>query len=274
MNAPKLLLGTGAACLLASHVHAQNAVPTQTLQPSKPWIVHYDDTECYAERTYGTAENPLILGLRPSPGADSYELLLAVKRPAPKYAQQLSGTVDFGKGPIKAWLLRYGLKDASYRVDKFRIDAQTITQATTASNVAFRTGDNVTTSLTLSAVPGVITALDKCNEDLRRFWNMTDDTEKLIAQPAVGDVRHVFTDRDYPDEAGNLEGEAQFLLLVDERGGIGACYVTKPSGIPAFDGMGCQVIRERAKFKPARNKDGKAVRSAVVTPPVIWRYDW
>ena len=272
MIAPKLLLGAAAGCLLASQIHAQGAVPTSPLQPSKPWIVHYDDTECYAERTYGTGENSVILGLRPSPAADNYELLLALKRPGPKYAQQLSGSVDFGKGPIKAWLLRYALKDAAYRVDKFRIDAKTITQATTAPDVAFRIGGNATINLTLSAVPGVITALDKCNEDLRRFWNMSDDTEKLIAEPAVGDVRRVFTDQDYPDEAGNMEGEAQFLLLVDEKGGIGACYVMKPSGIPAFDGMGCQVIRQRARFKPARDKDGKAVRSAVVTPPVIWRY--
>lgn len=273
MHAIRLLLSAGAACVLSSQVLAQSAVPAEPRVPSKPWVVHYEDAECYAERTYGPADNPVILGLKPSPAGDSYELLLATKRPAPQYAQQLSGTVDFGKGPIKAWLLRYGLKDKSYRIDKFRIGSPAIGQAATAPNVAFRIGSSTAETLTLSAVPGVIDALDKCNEDLRKFWNMTDDTKSAIAQPAVGDVRGVFTDRDYPDEAGNLEGEAQFLLLVNERGEVSGCHVLKPSGIPAFDGMGCQVIRERARFKPARDARGKPVRSAVTTPPVIWRYD-
>jgi hypothetical protein len=33
------------------------------------------------------------------------------------------------------------------------------------------------------------------------------------------------------------------------------------------------VIRHRAKFTPARGKDGKPVRSSYVTPPVVWRMD-
>lgn len=271
MIAARLMLGASAACLLSSQICAQATAPPQPLEPSKPWVVHYDDTECYAERSYGTAENPIILGLRPSPAGDNYELLLAYKSPAPKYAQQLSGVVDFGRGPVKAWLLRYAMKDQPYRIDKFRIDAGTISQAATAANVSFRIAGKTAQSLALRAVPGVLSALDTCNKDLRKFWNMTEETQALVAEPAAGDVRHVFNDGDYPDEAGNLEGEAQFLLLVDEKGGVAACHVRKPSGIPAFDGMGCQVIRQRVHFKPARNRAGNPIRSSVVTPPVIWR---
>jgi hypothetical protein len=35
--------------------------------------------------------------------------------------------------------------------------------------------------------------------------------------------------------------------------------------------MGCQVIRKRAKFTPARDAAGKPVRDSYVTPPVAWR---
>lgn len=271
MSVARLLLGVGGACVLSSQTFAQGSAPSQPIEPSKPWVVHFDDTECYAERTYGTEQDPVVLGLRPSPAGDTFELLLALKRPSPRYAQQHSGMVDFGKGPIKAWLLRYGVKDQSYRIDKFRIDAKTMNQATTASDVSFRVDGTTEHRLALRAVPGVLTALDTCNKDLRKFWNMTDDTKGTIAESAVGDVRHVFSDRDYPDEAGNLEGEAQFLLFVDERGGVAACHIVKPSGVPALDGMGCQVMRQRARFKPARDSKGKPVRSAVTTPPVIWR---
>ena len=270
MNVQKALLGVGAACLLSQNLLAQPAVQPQALSPIKPWVVHGDDTECSAERTYGTANDPIILALRPSLERDTYELMLASKRPGPQLAQQLSGTVDFGKGPVKAWLLRYGLADKSFRIDKFRIDAPAIAQSATASNITFRISGDAAVALKLSAVSGVISALDKCNEDLRKFWNMTDATKTKIATAAVGSVRRVFTDGDFPAEAGNLEGKAQFLLLISERGDVSACYVLKPSGVPAFDGTGCQVIRQRARFKPARDAHGNPLRSSVVTPPVIW----
>ena len=66
------------------------------------------------------------------------------------------------------------------------------------------------------------------------------------------------------------EGKAQFLLLIDESGKVAGCDVLVASGVPAFDVMGCQVIRDKAKFSPAREAKGAAVRSTVVTPPVKW----
>jgi protein TonB len=68
-------------------------------------------------------------------------------------------------------------------------------------------------------------------------------------------------------------GKVQFLLLIDEQGKVASCDVMSPSGIPALDAMGCQVIRQRAKFRPALGGDGTPIRSAVVTPPVIWTMD-
>jgi len=268
MKAPKYLAAMAVLSVQAP-VHAQTA---PVLQPIKPWVVHFDDTECYAERTYGTSADPVILGFRPSPSGNSYELLLAHKRPAPKFAQQLEGSVDFGGGPTKAWLLRYATPgDEPYRVDKFRIDARAMAQASTAATVGLHVAKGPAERFALLSMPGVLATLSKCNEDLRRYWNMTEVGEKSIATPARGDVRRVFTDKDYPDEASTEEGEAQFLLFIDEKGAIAACHVLKPSGIPAMDGMGCQVIRQRARFKPAMDAQGKSMRSSVVTPPVIWR---
>jgi TonB family protein len=128
-------------------------------------------------------------------------------------------------------------------------------------------------SFSLAAVPDLLKTLQDCTADLQHYWNMIDPEQKKIAAPAVGDVRKVFTSDDYPSEAlkENQEGKAQFLLFVDEQGKIPACYVLQPSGIPALDGMGCQVIRQRAKFKPAIDTAGKPIRSIVITPPVIGR---
>jgi periplasmic protein TonB len=60
------------------------------------------------------------------------------------------------------------------------------------------------------------------------------------------------------------------ILLINEAGKVAGCDVLTPSGIPALDIMGCQVIRSRAKFTPAVDANGKPVRSTVVTPPIVW----
>lgn len=67
------------------------------------------------------------------------------------------------------------------------------------------------------------------------------------------------------------EGDAQFLLLIDENGKVAGCHVLIASGVPALDAMGCSVIRNRARFKPAVDSAGKPTRSTVVTPKVSWR---
>jgi protein TonB len=83
----------------------------------------------------------------------------------------------------------------------------------------------------------------------------------------------LFDASDYPAEAvkHEQEGSAQYLLLIDEHGSVSGCHVTKASGVPVLDAMGCQVFRQRAKFKPAVDSKGIPVRSAVKTPPIEWK---
>jgi TonB family protein len=276
MNAPKMMMGAAAALLLPASIQAQVASPAApALQPIKPWVVHFDDTECYAERTYGTPADPVILGFRPSPDGDTYELLVARRQKSGRYAQQLKGSVDFGQHPIKAWLLRYGVKESGYTVDKYRLEKSEMGAAATAPTVLFRNEARSDERFTLVAMPEVLKTLDRCNDDLRHYWNMTPSEQDRIAKPAVGDVRRFFNAGDYPDAAmdQDQEGSAQFLVFVNEKGGVAACHVLKASGSAALDGMGCQVIRERARFKPAYDAKGQPIRSSVVTPDVVWRIE-
>jgi TonB family protein len=258
------------AIAAAAHADAQ-----QPLQPVKPWLIDYDVAECHAERAYGNAADPITLAIRPSPTAETYELLVARRRPGPHFAEELEGSVDFGRGPIKAWLLRYGVKDPTLSIDKFRITAAEMAQARSASAATFHIKGGSDVSFALRAMPDLLAGLEKCTINLQQYWNMLPKDQHIIAAPAMGDVREAFTSEDYPDEAmqRNQEGSAQFMLFIDEKGAVAACQILKPSGAPALDGMGCQVIRQRAKFKPALDTSGKPVRSTVVTPPVTWIID-
>lgn len=248
------------------------AQPVQPLQPLKNWVVDYAEAMCTAAREYGDPENPITFGIRPAPTGETYELLIGRNRAGPAYAEEMEGSVDFGRGPMTAWMLHYGSNSKKHDVYQFRISAADMAQARSASTITFRAKGGPDTSFILRSMPALLDGLDKCTADLKRYWNMDGRDNGTIAIPAKGDVRSAFTPNDYPNEAiaRRQEGTAQFLLLIDEKGGVAGCHVQKASGVPVLDAMGCQAIRERAKFTPAMSSTGKPVRSTVVTPPVRW----
>src|SRR6185503_11147309 len=75
------------------------------LEPIGKWDLDYGEAQCIAVRDYGSAENPISFAIRPAPNGETFELLIARKTSGPRFAQELEGSVDFGGGPNKAWLL-------------------------------------------------------------------------------------------------------------------------------------------------------------------------
>jgi TonB family protein len=254
-----------------AHTAPNDAGPV--LQPVKPWIVDYADAQCAAGRDFGEVAKPITLVIRPMPKGDTYELQLIRKKPGAASAEEDQGSVDFGTGPITASVLHFGNVAEKLDIFQYRITAAQMEQARPASAVTFRNAHGPDVSLSLSNMPALLTRLAECNNDLQRYWNVDNKGPVKASQPSRGDIRQVFTSDDYPADALNAqnEGTAQFLLLIDTSGKVASCFVLKPSGVPLLDAMGCQVIRKRAKFTPARDAAGNAVRDSYVTPPVSWR---
>jgi TonB family protein len=244
--------------------------PGAPLQPLKPWVLDYDETQCLALHEFGSARNPITLAIRPAPNGETYELLVMRQFSGPLYAEEVKGTVDFGNGPIKAWVLHYGKKTDIYQ---FRISAAEFAQARSASVVRIYTEGSPVAKFALQSMPELISGLDKCTADLQRYWNMTREQQSKLSVPAKGDVRTIFSSEDYPAEALSRreQGTGQFLLLINEGGRVAGCQVLKATGVPVLDAMGCDVIMKRAKFTPARDHEGKPIRDSYVTPLITWR---
>jgi TonB family protein len=259
-----------AASLLFSSAAIAESVE---LQPTDSWVLDYAAAECLAYREYSQAGKKLVLAIEPSPTMDSFEIAVLRDRSGPFYAEELQGSVDFGNGRVDAWLLHYG--HAKQDVYRFRISAAELDQARSAPSVRLKADSSRDFTFSLSNVPALLDELAACNRDLIQYWNVDGERDGKIAVPAKGDVRSVFSANDFPQQAldRRQQGDAQFLLLIDEQGKIAGCHVLKPSGVPVFDAMGCEVIQERAKFKPAMDSAGKPLRSAVVTPLVRWRLE-
>ena len=257
----------------AAAAQAQTSA-TSGLEPINKWVVHYDDTECYAERTYGPTTDPTTFGIRPATMGGSYELFLAHPGSAPRFAEQIQIAIDFGQGEVKPYALRYASDDRALVIDKFRVDESAIESLADTATVSFRIGRKPATSLALHEMKGVVATLHHCAAGLKRYWNMDPDRQSTIVTPPRGDMRKLFSSDDYPQEAmvNRQSGKGQFLLFIDEAGKVAACETVVPSGVPALDGMSCQVIRERARgIQPARDKAGTPMRSTIVTPPIKWQ---
>ena len=245
----------------------------EPLQPVRKWDLNYGDTECLAFRDYADAANPTTLAIRQSPNGETYEMLVVRKGRAPQDAEELQGSVDFGQGPIKAWLLHYQPTGSKLDLYQFRIPAADMVQARSAATVTFHIEGRPDIGFGLASMPQLLDGLRACTTDLARYWNADGEKNGTIATAARGDVRSAFSSDDYPAEAldRRQEGATQFLLLIDDKGKVAGCQVLLASGVPALDAMGCIAIQKRARFTPARDSKGKPVRSMVVTPKVKWQ---
>jgi TonB family protein len=252
---------------------AATAMPL--LQPNGAWVLDYADAQCIATRSYGDPKHAVVLGIRPAPNGETFELLVSRHVPSREVAEELEGDVDFGQGPIKAWILRYRIAAKGLDIYQFRIKASEMAQGQSAASVALHAEHGDDFAFVLNSIPSLIKGLEGCTADLKQYWNMDGEKEGRIVVSAKGDVRSVFTPDDYPVEAQrrDQQGFAQYLLLIDDKGNVAACHVVTPSGAPILDAMGCFVIQSRAKFTPARDRDGKPVRRTVITPRVSWRLE-
>jgi hypothetical protein len=242
------------------------------LQPTGAWTVDYGDTQCTAAHSFGPSADPVVLGIIPSINGKTYRIIVSLQRNGPIFAHEAHGAVDFGRGKIRSWLLYYGRSGLKLTNYEFRISGSEIEQARSATRLGLSTDKGGEYEFALYDMAQVLDALSKCTADLQQFWNMDEKRLVPVAKNAKGDLRMVFDSSDYPSEAvaRGQEGKSQYQLLIDEKGSVAGCDVLIQSGVPIIDVMGCQVMKERAKFRPSTDSNGKPIRSVLTTPPVVW----
>ena len=75
------------------------------------------------------------------------------------------------------------------------------------------------------------------------------------------------SDEDYPSSAVRNEeqGTTRFRLGVGPDGRVTECTVTGSSGSSALDSATCRLMKQRARFTPARDSAGKATGDSVAS---------
>ena len=267
-----LQIGSALIALIASSAIPPAAIAAP-LQPGGAWALDYGATQCTAARTYATASGPVVLGIVPSLSGNSYRLIVNVPRAGPSFARELAGSVDSGQRKLATPLLYYGSPGVAQSAYEARIPFTQLQQAGASGLVTLNVTDGDSYSFAVPDMPALLDSLAKCTADLQQYWNLNAPTITTAAAPANGDIAAFITRSDYPTEATRrqeMRGKVQYQVMVDEKGAVAGCDVLASSGIPTVDTTGCDVIKQQARFTPARSSSGQAVRSTVTTPLVVW----
>jgi periplasmic protein TonB len=79
-------------------------------------------------------------------------------------------------------------------------------------------------------------------------------------------VRGRLKDSDYPRSLGaaGVGGTVGVRYFVGEDGRVGECTITRSSGSAELDAITCRLVRERFRFRPSLDEDGRPVGSFLV----------
>jgi Gram-negative bacterial TonB protein C-terminal len=111
-------------------------------------------------------------------------------------------------------------------------------------------------------------AMRACTDDLVKSWGY-DPAQQASLSAKAEPTRNPGTwlnNGDYPSGAliAGHNGIVQFRLDIDEAGKVTGCRVLHRTNPDSFSTLTCKRIGQRARFRPARDKDGKPVRSYYV----------
>ncbi|HEX8512512.1 MAG TPA: TonB family protein [Allosphingosinicella sp.] len=97
------------------------------------------------------------------------------------------------------------------------------------------------------------------------------EPKRIEPARAKANLASYVSDEDYPSSAARNEeqGTTRFRLAVGPDGKVKECTVTSSSGSSALDATTCKLMKQRAKFIPAKNNRGE-LTSDTVTSAIRW----
>lgn len=266
------------------------------LQPTAKWGVDFGDAHCIAYRHFDTPGRSLMLTVKaPVLGDDLQISLITPGKGDSIYGKQFRGTWQIEDAvPAPLTWLDFTSQAATppNHIVMMNLPRVALAPLSTKAGVfTLATEKEVVQQLSIQGFGAVLPVLDQCVADLRIDWGVTPDVVVRYAQRIVAPSRKfeplappdggrfaksitstgIFSSEDYPSQPLDEgdDGDVRAVLLIDETGRVADCTLTKASGVAALDSQTCAVYRERARYKPARDKAGKARRD-VDTATIHW----
>jgi len=252
-----------AFAILFIHAAATAApAPPPLMAPTGPWNVEFADKMCLLSRPYGK-NGATQLMFKPAMLGDSLEIIVTRTKTPISNSEHGKAVLSIKGNPspaesyfsaystVKHRLLRVWIKDDAIALSAisgtFQIDAKP------EGRYAF-------------AIPGIDQALPvlaQCLDQLRTAYKISSTDLAAIATGPQADLPRFFSTNDYPLEAlkNGQVGTVGVLIWVEADGGVSSCEVIESSAAPILEKTTCNVLTKRARFTPAKDAAGQAVRA-------------
>ena len=241
------------------------------MAPVEGWTVDYSETQCAAHRSFGADGRKVSLALRPALDGSSYEVSIAEGGAEYQIPNQIAGRADFGGGAARTWVLKHRDAATNSQIHRFGVSADQLAWSEAGSEVAFRAG-TYRAEFGRVNLKAAVQALETCLADLRTYWNASFAGSRQAS--AHGNVEALLKPGNHEEAGmwGGVRGSARYVLFIDPAGKLAGCEAVSEDASPILAFLGCDILRERAQFTPALDRDGQPVRDVITTSPVRWKF--
>lgn len=237
------------------------------LHPSGKWVVDWSESQCVAYRKYGEGDAASTFMVKPSSSGETLQIIIAEAGnivTTEQYDVALE-TVGANSGKVRSTVLRFYNTSTKLRYFSATLPQQEAGMLNGATTLSIA-GMGFSRQFELEQMGAVIASLNQCTDDLQQTWHIGSKWDGDIAQAAATKrpLDQYLRDYDYPQIAVDKaqDGTLDFMLLIDEKGEIRNCMIEKSTGFAILDVIVCSSVTNRAKFNPARDRAGAAVKGS------------
>jgi len=257
--------------------------PPETLAREGKWVLNVDRDSCQLIAQFGKGDDMVMAKFTRFEPDEHFDLALIGKRMGSSVAND-EARLDFGlKGqPVSTNVMNgnIGKWPASFlsnaRLDGWRREKpDDLPPRITPEQEAAVSGLTVTRRgkrpfrLDFGSLAKPFAQLRGCATTLVHNWGYDQQVQMRLLRPVspITPPGSWVTNDDYPREAVRMgyNGFVQFRLDVDAEGKVVGCYILARTSPDEFADTVCRVFTKRAKFQPALDERGNAVRSYFVS---------
>lgn len=257
--------------VLAASVMLLNvaAAEPKMLAPTGKWMVEFADHDCILSRHYGTGpKDALILSFKKLPMETGIEVYVFKSG---KKHEMRAGKAKLAFGAGQPAETRYGayLAGTGLRTINLVVEDESYRAAIRSGVVHVSVPREVAASFAVPGIGPALQLLDQCALNLGELWGIPKEQQQRMSTAAKLTMpwHTLFVSSDYPAIAlkEDASGRSIVRYAIDESGRPSDCVVLKSSGNSSLDSRACSVLMKRARFEPARDREGKPMRSLAVT---------
>lgn len=281
----RFMVSIGALFLASTSVCAAGPeISVKDLEASSKWWLDYAGNVCVVHRGFGSGDSNIVLRLARSSPGNGMSLTMVGKAlksgtpvldiplmfedgtPVPPTQLLIANTGKAGDNPALIF--------SNARLDNFHgsaypkdSDPPDVTPAREAAvtSMIFRAPNRKWIRLKTGSMKGIMAAMRTCTDKVIESWGYSPAVQHTLTRPATPkeDPSKWLGVFDYPQsmlQSGQM-AIVDFRLDITETGDVGDCTVISATLPKEASKATCKLISRRAKFLPALDASGAAVKT-------------